>query len=131
MSVASSVSAVDKTKFSIPDSWPPSIMACIRQSTEEEQRRALGPLVRNEIVRVLATQMFCYDPKPQKEFCTAVAKKLVKRYCFMKDTGEKVSGYVSVMCVDIMGMCMGAFMFAYSSMQRTGVLKTDIISCMP
>lgn len=39
--------------------------------------------------------MFCYDPKPKKEFCTLVAKKLVKKYQFMKDTGEKVSGYGS------------------------------------
>ena len=59
----------------------------------------LGPLVRNEIVRVLATQMFCYNPKPQKEFCTVVAKNLIARYPFMKDTGEKVSGYVSVVYV--------------------------------
>ena len=95
MSIVSSASEV-KSKFAIPDSWPPSIMSCIGQSTEEEQKRALGPLVRNEVVRVLATQMFCYDPKPKKEFCTLVAKKLVKKYQFMKDTGEKVSGYVSV-----------------------------------
>lgn len=55
----------------------------------------MTPLVRNEIVRVLATQMFCINPKPHKEFCTLVAKKLVAKYSFMKDTGERVSGYVS------------------------------------
>ena len=70
-------------------------MACIQQSTEEEQKRALGPLVRNEFVRTLATQMFCYDAKPQKDFCNQVAKKLVRKYPFMMDVGEKVSGYVS------------------------------------
>ena len=94
-SVASSSSTVSKQKFSIPDSWPPSIMACIQQPTEEERRRALTPLIRNEIVRVVTTQMFCYDPKPRKDFCTLVAKKLVAKYPFMKDTGERVSGYVS------------------------------------
>lgn len=78
-------------------------MSCIQQPTEEEQRRALGPLVRNEIVRVLATQMFCFDPKPKKEFCTLVAKKLVKKYRFMKDVGEKVTGYVSHVCVCVGG----------------------------
>ena len=97
-SIASSASALEKHKFSIPDSWPPAIMACIQQPTIEEQRRAMGPLVRNEVVRVLATQMFCVDPKPQKEFCTQVAKKLVTKYSFMRDTGVKVSGYVSI-CV--------------------------------
>ena len=40
--------------------------------------------------------MFCYDPKPKKEFCTLVAKKPVKKYQFMKDTWEKVLSYVSV-----------------------------------
>ena len=92
---SSSATVVSKRKFSIPDSWPPSIMACLQQTTEEEQRRALTPPIRNEIVRVVATQMFCYDPKPQKDFCTLVAKKLVAKYPFMQDTGEKVSGYVS------------------------------------
>lgn len=38
-------------------------MACLEQPTEDEKRRALGPLVRNEVVRVLATQMFCYNHK--------------------------------------------------------------------
>jgi len=40
--------------------------------------------------------MFCYDPKPQKDFCTDVAKMLVKKYPFMRDVGERVSGYVSI-----------------------------------
>ena len=31
--------------------------------------------------------------------CTVVAKNLIARYPFMKDTGEKVSGYVSVVYV--------------------------------
>ena len=91
ISVASSATAMAKSMFSIPDTWPPAIMACIQQSSEEEKKRALGPLVRNDVVRVLATQMFCYDPKPQKEFCTQVAKKLMRKYPFMVDTGKNVS----------------------------------------
>ena len=96
MSIASTVSGVDKCIFQLSQYWPPSIMACIDQPTEEGQRLALGPLVHNEIVRTLATQMFCYTPKPQKGFCTEVAKMLVKKYPFMTDVGERVSGYVSI-----------------------------------
>lgn len=51
--------------------------------------------MRNEVVRTLATQMFCYDAKPQKDFCNQVTKKLVRKYPFMMDVGEKVSGYGS------------------------------------
>ena len=93
-SVVSSVSAQTK-KFKIPDMWRPSIMDCIEASTEEEQQQALIPTVRNEIVRDLVTHMFSFNPKPQKDFCTKVAQMLVKKYCFMADKGQKVSGYVS------------------------------------
>jgi len=70
-------------------------MTCLRKDTEEEQRQALVPGIRNEIVRDLVSQMFSFDPKPQKDFCTQVAKLLVKKYPFMRDVGQKVSGYVS------------------------------------
>lgn len=70
-------------------------MNCIRKETEEEQRQALVPKVRNEIVRNLVSQMFSFDPKPQKEFCAHIAKLLVKKYSFMRDVGLNVSGYVS------------------------------------
>ena len=53
--------------------------------------------------------MYCFEKKkPQKEFCTIVAKKLVNKHCFMKDIGEKVSGYVSVVCysIECVGFCM-------------------------
>lgn len=36
-SLATSAAAMVKSNFCIPDSWPPSIMACIQQSTEEEE----------------------------------------------------------------------------------------------
>ena len=44
--------------------------------------------------------MFSFDPKPQKEFCTQVAKLLVKKFTFMRDVGLKVSGYVSYYTTD-------------------------------
>ena len=40
----------------------------------------------------------CYAHKPNKEFCTSVAKKMVKKYPFMKDVGSGVSGFVSFLC---------------------------------
>ena len=88
-------SASDQGKFVIPDSWPPAIMQCIKLPSDEDRKLALVPSVRNEIVRVLANNMFCHDPNPNKEFCTRVAKLLVKKFKFMKDVGEHVSGYVS------------------------------------
>lgn len=72
-------------------------MNCITKDTEEQQRQALVPKIRNEIVRDLVSQMFSFDPKPQKEFCAHVAKMLVKKYPFMRDVGLKVSGYVSIL----------------------------------
>lgn len=92
ISMASSASTA---KFALPKFWPPAIQACIDMPSDEDRGRAMGPLIRNEVVRVLATQMFCYTMKPSKVFCTEVSKMLVKKYPFMKDKGERVSGYVS------------------------------------
>ena len=90
-------------------------MACIQQPTEEEQRHALKPPVRNEIVRVLATQIFCIDPKPKRDLITAVAKNLTKKYPFMKDVGEKVSGYVSDVCMFVCVFVRVAYHFTISA----------------
>ena len=70
-------------------------------SSDEERSRALGPLI--EVIRVLAMQMFRYTMKPNKVFCKEVAKTLVKKYPFMRDKGEKVSGYVSIRITYIHG----------------------------
>ena len=94
MSLGSSAS-FSKPSFQIPDYWPPHIMECIKQPTLEEQKRALNASIRNDITRVLGTHMFSYNPNPTKVFCTEVARMLVKKYPFMKDTGKKESGYVS------------------------------------
>ena len=53
-------------QFVIPESWPPTIMQCIKLKSDEERKRELVPSVRNEIVRVLANHMFCHDPNPKK-----------------------------------------------------------------
>ena len=88
VSVASSASAM-MHKFKIPDTWRPSIMECINKPTEEERKLSLVRDVRCEIVRDLVVQMYSFNPRPNKEFCTEVAKMLVKKYDFMKDIGHK------------------------------------------
>ena len=96
VSVASSASAMNR-KFKIPDTWRPSIMHCIEQPTNEEKLKCLTPQIRNEIVRDVVAQMFAFEPKPKKCFVTQVAQQLIKKYPFLKDVGQCVSGYVSCM----------------------------------
>ena len=95
MSVASSVSSLTEKEFTIPDIWRPSIMACIQAPSIEEKKKNLTVSVRGEISRDLVTQMYAFKQKPDRSFCTYVAKCLVKKYPFMMDTGRNVSGYVS------------------------------------
>ena len=71
-------------------------MECIKIETGHEKKHALTPSVRNEIVRVLANTMFCHTLNPNAEFCSRVAKTLVKKYEFMRDIGDNVSGHVSI-----------------------------------
>ena len=101
ISVASSASAM-MHKFKIPDTWRPSIMECINKPTEEERKLSLVRDIPCEIVCDLVVQMYSFNPSPNKEFCTEVAKMLVKKYDFMKDIGHKVSGYVSCLNIIIM-----------------------------
>ena len=93
-SVASSASALTR-KFAIPDTWRPSIMYCLQQPSLDEQQRALTPQIRNEIVRDMAVSMFSFQQKPNKAFISQAARSLVKKYPFLKDVGQNVSGYVS------------------------------------
>ena len=74
-------------------------MYCMNAPSSEDQRKRLTPDIRNEIVRDVVTQMFAFKAKPDKSFCTHVAKFLVKVYEFMKDEGKNVSGYVSKKCI--------------------------------
>ena len=71
-------------------------MACIEATSVEDQKKLLTISVRNEIVRDLVTQMFAFQPKPDRVFCGTVAKELVKKFPFMKDSGTSVTGYVSL-----------------------------------
>ena len=50
--------------------------------------------VHNEIVPDLVTQDVCLPAKARQGFCGTVAKQLVKKFPFMKDSGISVTGYV-------------------------------------
>ena len=71
-------------------------MVAINASSEAEKRKLLTANVRSAITRDLMTTMYTFMPKPDKKFCTEVAKKLVQKYDFMRDVGTNVTGYVSV-----------------------------------
>lgn len=91
---SASNSATPIRTFKIPDIWRPSVMECIFAESEAESRKLLIPTIRNEMVRDLVTQMYAVWQNPSRQNCTEVAKKLVKKYPFMKDEGASVSGYV-------------------------------------
>ncbi len=95
VSLTSASSMPRKLDFQIPDMWRPSVMHCIQKDTDEERRLQLDVTTRSEIVRDLVTQMFAVQSKPTTDFAGNVAKKLVRKFPFMKDAGDKVSGHVS------------------------------------
>ena len=70
-------------------------MQCINATTPGEQKKLLTSSVRGELSCDLVTQMHAFKAKPDRAFCTTVAKLLVKKYPFVKDAGKNVSGYVS------------------------------------
>ena len=91
-----SASSLQSKEFTVPSSWPSRIMECIELETGHEKKRALTPSVPNEIVPVLANTMFCHTLNPNAEFYSRVAKMLVKKYEFMRDIADNVSGHVSI-----------------------------------
>ena len=70
-------------------------MQCINASSPADQKKLLTASLRGEIARDLVTQMHAFKAKPDRAFCTMVAKSLVRKYPFMRDAGQNVSGYVS------------------------------------
>lgn len=93
----SSASSLNTPKFVIPDTWRPSIMACLNSTDEEQQKKLLTVSIRGEIVRDMVTQMYSINPKPDRNLCTLVAKKLIHKYNFLADVDKngKPAGYVS------------------------------------
>ena len=49
--------------------------------------------------------MYAFMPRPTARFCEQVAQKLVKQYNWMKDYGDKSSGYVSHVIHLYMSVC--------------------------
>lgn len=70
-------------------------MECINAPSDAEKKKYLTSSIRGEISRDLVTQMHAFMAKPDRPFCTSVAKSLIRKYPFMKDAGKSVSGYVS------------------------------------
>jgi hypothetical protein len=70
-------------------------MYAIKAEGDTERRKRLSPEMRNEIVRDIVSTMYAHTSHPNKDFCTSVAKQLVHKYPFMKDTGTNVSAHVS------------------------------------
>ena len=54
----------------------------------------MKPKVRNAFVRELIVHMTSYGVKPPRNFCSAVARKIVLKYPFLCDAVG--SGYVSI-----------------------------------
>lgn len=93
LSVASSVSSISRKEFTLSDVWRPTIMMCIKAPTPEQKQKLLTPAVRNEVCWDVVTQMYAFNQRLDRAFCTLVAKCLVKKYPFMRDSGKNVSGY--------------------------------------
>ena len=86
-------------KFCLPDTWRPAIMCAIEADGDADKRKKLTPDIRNAIVRDLVSTMYAHMSQPNKEFCTQVAKQLVEKYSFMRDRGQNVTGYVSILLI--------------------------------
>lgn len=58
------------------------------------RNRSISDSTRNEMVRVLANLLFSVSPKPTRQQCNEIAKKLILKYPATKD--ELGNGYVRV-----------------------------------
>ncbi len=81
-------------KVLIPEHWRPEVECCIRE-------KHLNDSSRNEIVRVLVSQLFSVTTKPTRAQCEDLGRKFIMKYPFSKD--DLGNGYVS--CV-LFGLCV-------------------------
>ena len=73
-------------------------MSIINEKDEQKQKRMMTVTVQHAMVRDLVSTMYAHTSEPRRQYCTMVARALVKKYPFMKDAG--MSGYVSIiMCI--------------------------------
>ena len=75
-----------KDDIEIPDHWRPEIEGCIID-------KRFSSSSRNEIVRILVSQLFCRTTKPTRVQCENLARKFILKYPFAKD--DLGNGYVS------------------------------------
>ena len=73
----------------IPENWRPEVMQSIIN-------RFILDSTRNEMVRVLANPLFSLSPKPTRQQCNEMAKRLILKYPSTKD--ELGNGYVRQYC---------------------------------
>lgn len=82
----SSAVSVSSDEIVIPNHWRPEVEECLKN-------KSLTTHARNEIVRTLASQLFCRYSRPNRAECEKLARKLILKYPFMKD--NLGCGYVS------------------------------------
>ena len=90
-SLGSTSSRSSSSEIVIPDHWRPEIEQCIFEKN-------ISDSARNEIVRILVSQLFCKFSKPTTSQCADVARKFILKYPFAKD--DLGNGYVSLMVTD-------------------------------
>ena len=61
---------------------------------ESLEKKDMKPKVRNALVRELIVHMTSYGVRPSRNFCSAVARRIVLKYPFLRDADG--SGYVSI-----------------------------------
>ena len=67
----------------VPDPFPIPVFRAHTQHSLDKKKLADDD--RKYIVRVLATMLCTYIPRPAKKHCEIVAKSLVKKYEFLKE----------------------------------------------
>ena len=73
--------------YSLPKCFSASVM-------ESLAKKEMKPNVRSAFVRELIVHMTSYGVKPSKNFCSAVARKIILKHPFLRDAVG--SGYVSI-----------------------------------
>ena len=71
-----------------------SLPKCFSASVMESLKKDMKPTVRNALVRELIVHMTSYGVRPSRKFCSAVARRIVLKYPYLRDADG--SGYVSI-----------------------------------
>ena len=67
---------------------------CFSASVESLEKKNMPPKVRSAFVRELIVHMTSYGIRPPRNFCSAVARRIILKYPFLRDAVG--SGYVSI-----------------------------------